>query len=384
MGTSSNLSSGGRGRRARSTTSFALLCALGLSLAWAASPAQAATATFGYTGGEQAFLVPSGNSMVHVLAVGGSGGDGDLLGGAAAEVSANLAVIPGQVLYVEVGGIGQDSGEGGAGGAGGFNGGAAGGSASGGGGGASDVRLLPRSAGLGSDTRLIVAGGAGGSGGRGVDCGGSGGDAGSSGAFSCEWEGGGAGTQSAGGAGGAGCLSESGESGQLGLGGIGGFGGSGNNGGGGGGGGYYGGGGGGGGCSSGGGGGGGGSSLVPAGGILVTALESAAPQIQISYTPLPVAAPVTPPAPDTVLGTHPRKNVKTTKKRVKVKFSFSSPAAGATFKCKLDKAPFSPCASPKSYRVKVGKHRFSVEAVSGGLSDPTPAVFRFKVTRKTS
>ncbi|MDX6590087.1 MAG: hypothetical protein QOI84_1361, partial [Solirubrobacterales bacterium] len=124
----------------------------------------------------------------------------------------------------------------------------------------------------------------------------------------------------------------------------------------------------------------GGSSRVPAGGTLVTALASAAPQIQISYTPPPLVAP-TPTAPNTVLGSHPRKNLKTTKKRVRVKFSFSSPAAGSTFKCKLDKAPFSACASPKTYRVKVGKHKFSVKAVSGGLGDPTPAVFRFKVTK---
>jgi hypothetical protein len=356
-----------------------LLCALGLILAWAVSPAQAATATFGYSGGEQAFLVPSGVSTVHVLAVGGSGGEGGVLGGAGAEVTADLHVTPGQLLYVEVGGTGEDSGEGGEGG---FNGGAAGGSASGGGGGASDVRLLSRSAGLISDTRLIVAGGAGGGGGNGADEGGIGGDAGSTGGPSAAWEGGAAGTESAGGAGGGGC-SQNGETGQLGQGGIGGAGESGNNGGGGGGGGFYGGGGGGPGCVSGGGGGGGGSSHVPAGGKVATALSTASPQIQISYTPPPVIPPVVAPPtpPGTVLGTHPKKNLKTTKKRVGVRFSFSSPAKGATFRCKLDKAPFSACTSPKSYKVKAGKHKFSVEAVSGGIVDPTPAVFGFKVTK---
>jgi hypothetical protein len=365
---------------------LALLCAIGSILVVAASAAQAATATFGYTGGEQAFVVPSGNSTVQVLVVGGSGGQGDLLGGAAAEVSASLNVTPGQILYVEVGGVGEDSGDGGEGG---FNGGAAGGSASGGGGGGSDIRLLPLSSGLISDTRLIVAGGAGGGGGNGEDFGGAGGDAGSAGGFSASWQGGGAGTGSTGGAGGEGCTGF-GESGQLGLGGVGGFGESGNNGGGGGGGGYYGGGGGGGGCTSGGGGGGGGSSLVPAGGVLETALASAAPKIQITYTPpavtsvSPAPAPTAaqaPPTPDTVLGSHPRKNLKTTKNRVGVKFGFSSTIAGATFKCKLDKAAFSSCAAPKSYKVKAGKHKFSVAAVSGGLTDPSPAAFTFKVTK---
>jgi hypothetical protein len=386
--TSSNQASRRYGRRARRTASLALLCAIGSILVVAVSPAQAATATFGYSGGEQSFVVPSGNSTVKVLVVGGSGGESSVPGGAAAEVGADLNVTPGQVLYVEVGGIGEDSGDGGEGG---FNGGAAGGSASGGGGGASDIRLLPLSSGLISDTRLIVAGGAGGGGGEGLDGGGGGGDAGSAGGISGGgWAGGGAGTESAGGAGGEGCI-QFGENGQLGLGGDGGFGESGNNGGGGGGGGYYGGGGGGPGCSSGGGGGGGGSSLVPAGGKLETALASAAPLIQISYTlptppvtPVPPAAPVAPSpptAPDTALGSHPRKNLKTTKNQVGVKFGFSSTIGGATFKCKLDKAAFSSCVSPKSYKVKVGKHKFSVEAVSAGLTDPSPAVFSFKVTK---
>jgi len=105
----------------------------------------------------------------------------------------------------------------------------------------------------------------------------------------------------------------------------------------------------------------------------------------VKYTVLSPAPPPPPPpgpsAPDTVLESHPPKKLKTTKKKVKVKFSFSSPAAGATFQCKLDKAAFAPCASPKSYKVKAGKHKFSVEAVKDGLTDPTPATFKFKVVR---
>ena len=45
---------------------LSLACALVGSLALTAAPAIAATATFGYTGGEQSFLVPSGNSTVKV------------------------------------------------------------------------------------------------------------------------------------------------------------------------------------------------------------------------------------------------------------------------------------------------------------------------------
>jgi hypothetical protein len=46
-----------------------------------------------------------------------------------------------------------------------------------------------------------------------------------------------------------------------------------------------------------------------------------------------------------------------------------------------DKGAFAPCASPKSYKVKPGKHTFSVEAVNAAGADPTPATFSFKVTK---
>ncbi|HEX5593486.1 MAG TPA: hypothetical protein VFX35_09070, partial [Solirubrobacterales bacterium] len=88
-------------------------------------------------------------------------------------------------------------------------------------------------------------------------------------------------------------------------------------------------------------------------------------------------------APNTVLGSHPGKRVKTKKNKAKVKFSFSASDARATFKCKLDGGSFAPCTSPKTYKVKPGKHKFSVQAVSSGLSDSTPASFSFKVVRVT-
>ena len=87
--------------------------------------------------------------------------------------------------------------------------------------------------------------------------------------------------------------------------------------------------------------------------------------------------------PDTILGSHPKKTVKTKKKKAKVKFSFSSDVAGATFQCKLDKGAFAPCTSPKTYKVKPGRHTFSVEAVAPGGTDATPATFSFKVKKKT-
>jgi hypothetical protein len=434
--------------------SLSVLCAIVLTMAVGASSAMATTKVFEYTGGEQTFVVPSGVHKLQVRLIGGAGGEGGSQGGQAAELTGGLEVTPGETLYLEVGGNGQDSGEGSAGG---FNGGAAGGGGAGGGGGASDIRLMPRSEGLSVDTRLIVAAGGGGGAGDGETAGGGGGNAEESGGTSEGGnKGGGPGTASTGGGGGSGC-SLAGTSGELGSGGAGGAGFS-TNSGGGGGGGLYGGGGGGGGCGAGGGGGGGGSSLTSGSGLVVLAVSE--PEIEISYIPPPViniAAPaaggsyslgqsvlasyscaaqgiasvvkcagsvangapidtgtlgqhsftvnaednaggtssqtvnytvVSPPsnpqppsAPDTSLGSHPAKKIKTTKKRIKVKFRFSASTAGATFKCKLDKGAFAPCTSPKTYKVKAGKHKFSVEAVSGSLTDSTPATFSFKVIR---
>lgn len=440
---------------------LAVLCAMLLG----AAPAQATTQTFLFTGAEQTFKVPGGVTSIHVVAIGGGGGSSSGIGGVAGQVTGDLTVTPGQTLYVEVGGHGQDSG------AGGFNGGGSGGA---GGGGASDVRTSPRSAGLSPDHRLIVAAGGGGGGGAGeAGPGGTGGavEEGGEEAEATGNEGGAAGSQTEGGAGGFGC-GGNGSAGSLGEGGTGGSGAGASNSGGGGGGGYYGAGGGGGGCTFGGGGGGGGSSLLPVGGSQLLVGLAAEPEIQITYTLVPpsielisptdgasyfqgqvvnavyfctppegvtvaacagpvasgspldtatlgvhtfkvfaedsdgateaesvkytvVAAPEKPtqpgptvippppaPLPDTTIGTHPKGSIQTTKKKVKVKFSFGSSVAGATFECKLDKGSFESCSSPESYKVKLGKHKFSVQATGAAGTDPSAATFTFKVKKK--
>ena len=64
--------------------------------------------------------------------------------------------------------------------------------------------------------------------------------------------------------------------------------------------------------------------------------------------------------------------------------SASAPTSpDATFQCKLDKGAFAPCTSPKTYKVKPGRHTFSVEAVAPAGTDATPATFSFKVKKKT-
>ena len=276
-----------------------------------------------YTSGSNAITVPNalgGLFTVHVVAVGGSGGNTQSSGGGSgARVVADLLATAGSTLYAVVGGNGASNG-GVSGSAGGANGGANGtaqgsGGSSGGGGGASDIRYSASDL----STRVLVAAGGGGAGGVGDPIygatGGRGGDAGTAGASGVDAPnssnasgsptggagtgggGGGAGTTSAGGTGGTGGVDAGlgvgcvGDGGTLGLGGTGGFQATSdcNSGGGGGGGGLYGGGGGGGGSGvtggaggAGAGGGGGGSSLVPSGGS-VSLDYTDVPEVVISY-----------------------------------------------------------------------------------------------------
>jgi hypothetical protein len=279
------------------------------------------TCTFSSTGAER-FPVPAGVGSVQVEAVGAPGGasgpryPSPVPGGAGALARGTLKVTGGQMLYVEVGGPGDDGFNTSAGG---FNGGGMGdprrgsGPGGGGGGGASDVRTAPFSAGMSPDPRLLVAGGGGGAGAPtpiggglpGYYVGGAGGAAGQPGAlgrfpcFTGAGGGGGPGTASSGGGGGSGGTGgcDQGETpGQKGGDGALGRGGGGSTttgvGGGGGGGGLYGGGQGGQGVfdpNSGlfdgtGGGGGGGSSLVPAGGSVTPDAAGLPPAVTISYT----------------------------------------------------------------------------------------------------
>ena len=84
-----------------------------------------------------------------------------------------------------------------------------------------------------------------------------------------------------------------------------------------------------------------------------------------------------PAAPETQIDSGPSGKLKKTR----ATFSFSSPSAGASFECALDKIGFSDCASPKKLKkLANGKHKFRVRAVSAeGLIDRTPAEQSFKV-----
>ena len=244
--------------------------------------------TFNYTGSAQTWVVPPCVNSINVIVAGAEGGPSlNGFGGNGVLITATIPVVSGQVLQINVGGIG---GIGNA--SGGWNGGGNGKNAnspanrSGGGGGASDIRFTPYAL----ANRFIVAGGGGGFGGGTLDVSGGSANCNNGGAGTTIYGGGGGGgTQIGGGGGGAW------GSGTPGGGGILGFGGQGaqdncnnNSPGGGGGGGYYGGGGGGSDCWSmapfGGGGGGGGSSLLPAGGVCTPNTNTGNGYVTISWS----------------------------------------------------------------------------------------------------
>ncbi|HLP12574.1 MAG TPA: PKD domain-containing protein [Flavobacteriales bacterium] len=260
---------------------------------------QSQVVTFNYTGGVQTYTVPACVYSLNIFAEGGEGGGTN--GGNGGTSTGIIAVTPGQVLQVYVGGLGSIT-------AGGFNGGGngkPGGVGSAGGGGASDVRIAPYAL----ANRVIIAGGGGGTGGGDTYAGGgSGGDPGTVGIASFGSPGQG-GTAVAGGTGGApwGACGMAGGNGGLGVGGAGGtdvcYGlGPG----GGGGGGRYGGGGGGSddfpSYALGGGGGGGGSSLFPAGGSASTGVGTGHGVVTITPIGGTMTVTITPAAPTICAG----------------------------------------------------------------------------------
>ncbi|MFL5874020.1 MAG: hypothetical protein ACJ75T_11195 [Solirubrobacterales bacterium] len=64
-------------------------------------------------------------------------------------------------------------------------------------------------------------------------------------------------------------------------------------------------------------------------------------------------------------------------------FRFRSDLPGARFECAVDRVPFQSCRSPfTTKRLSYGPHTFSVRAIVGSETDPSPAKFRFKIQRR--
>ncbi len=115
------------------------------------------SSNYSFTGGMQTFTVPPGIMSINIECYGGQGATAISAapgtGGLGAYVVGTMAVTPGQVLNIFVGGQGSIAN-------GGYNGGGVGGTDAGGGGGASDVRA----GGTALVDRVIVSGGGGGGG----------------------------------------------------------------------------------------------------------------------------------------------------------------------------------------------------------------------------
>lgn len=92
-----------------------------------------------------------------------------------------------------------------------------------------------------------------------------------------------------------------------------------------------------------------------------------------------VAEPPEPPVPpNTLINARPAKSTKAKT----ATFRFISSVAGSKFECRLDKAGWSSCKSPKKLKkLKPGKHTFRVRATKGDLIDKTPASYGWTVKK---
>jgi hypothetical protein len=88
-------------------------------------------------------------------------------------------------------------------------------------------------------------------------------------------------------------------------------------------------------------------------------------------------------APRTKITKRPPKLLLATRRHRRVAFRFTSDESGSHFRCKLDRKPYRPCASPRIYTVGFGRHLVRIFAIdSAGNADRSPAQFRFKVLRR--
>jgi hypothetical protein len=65
-------------------------------------------------------------------------------------------------------------------------------------------------------------------------------------------------------------------------------------------------------------------------------------------------------------------------------FRFGSSEQGVSFRCRLDRRPFAPCTSPRTYRAEPGRHRFQAVAVDAGGRSGAPVRDVFRVLRRGS
>ncbi len=128
------------------------------------------------------------------------------------------------------------------------------------------------------------------------------------------------------------------------------------------------------------------SPFVPA-----TPLEDGEHTITVSGTDLagrsgssePEAFAIDTTAPETSIRKHPKKVVRTTRSKVKLRFRFVADEPGATFLCRIDGSRFRECPAKLVRKFKLGKHRVQVKARDQlGNVDGSAAGFSFRVERR--
>jgi hypothetical protein len=103
-------------------------------------------------------------------------------------------------------------------------------------------------------------------------------------------------------------------------------------------------------------------------------------EIPTSFSPARITPHSSETAPGTFLRRHPPKVLRTAARTARAVFRFGSNEAGVVFLCKFDRARFRVCARRIVRRFGLGRHVLRVKARDrDGDTDPTPAVFRFRV-----
>jgi thermitase len=101
--------------------------------------------------------------------------------------------------------------------------------------------------------------------------------------------------------------------------------------------------------------------------------------------PNPFVPPEIPPAqraPNTSFLLRPAKTLRTTGSTARAEFKFGSDESSVTFICKVDRRPPRHCGRRTVLRLAPGRHALRVKARDAeGNTDPTPAVYRFRVER---
>jgi hypothetical protein len=79
------------------------------------------------------------------------------------------------------------------------------------------------------------------------------------------------------------------------------------------------------------------------------------------------------------LAKRPRRRVRATGRKTKVRFRLSATGAKATFECRVDAKDLRPCGRRKTARLTPGPHRFRYRAFGQGGRPSKTESYRFRV-----